>query len=77
MSITAKPMQEAMSSISKADMRVDQPATKSREDITVSQEARCFRSMELFGEMREVLIEHAGFTYRLNITQTNKLILTK
>jgi hemin uptake protein HemP len=73
----AKPMQQAMAPVSQTDVRVDQPAAKSRSDIAVSQAARCFHSMELFGEKREVLIEHAGLTYRLNITQANKLILTK
>lgn len=34
-------------------------------------------SQQLFGDAKEVLIEHAGFTYRLRITQANKLILTK
>lgn len=35
------------------------------------------RSNELFGARRELIIEHAGFLYRLRITQNNKLILTK
>ncbi len=35
------------------------------------------RSQELFGSQRELLIEHAGFHYRLRITQNNNLILTK
>jgi hemin uptake protein HemP len=34
-------------------------------------------SQQLFGVANEVLIEHAGFTYRLRITSANKLILTK
>lgn len=34
-------------------------------------------SNELFGRRRELLIAHAGFLYRLRITQNNKLILTK
>jgi hemin uptake protein HemP len=32
---------------------------------------------ELFEGRREILIRHAGSLYRLRITQTNKLILTK
>jgi hemin uptake protein HemP len=32
---------------------------------------------DLFGNRRELTIEHAGFQYRLRITQNNKLILTK
>ena len=35
------------------------------------------RSEELFGRGREILIEHAGGYYRLRVTQSNKLILTK
>lgn len=35
------------------------------------------RSRDLFGAWRELLIEHGGCTYRLRITQANKLILTK
>lgn len=31
---------------------------------------------ELFRQHREVLIEHAGRTYRLRLTSTGKLILT-
>lgn len=38
---------------------------------------RVVYSQQLFGRSNEVLIEHAGFTYRLRITQANKLILTK
>jgi hemin uptake protein HemP len=35
------------------------------------------RSQDLFGRGREVLIEHAGGFYRLRVTHSNKLILTK
>ena len=38
---------------------------------------RSLCSKQLFGVANEVLIEHAGSTYRLRITQANKLILTK
>lgn len=34
-------------------------------------------SADLLGGDRELLIEHAGGTYRLRVTRTNKLILTK
>jgi len=40
-------------------------------------ELRALYSQQLFGAANEVLIEHAGSTYRLRITQANKLILTK
>jgi hemin uptake protein HemP len=35
------------------------------------------RSNELLGRAREVLIDHGGTLYRLRITGTGKLILTK
>lgn len=35
------------------------------------------RSEELFGKAREILIEHSGGFYRLRVTHSNKLILTK
>jgi hemin uptake protein HemP len=38
---------------------------------------RLFRSEELFGGGRIVCIEHAGSTYRLQITARGKLILQK
>jgi hemin uptake protein HemP len=38
---------------------------------------RLFRSEELFGGGRIVWIEHAGATYRLQITARGKLILQK
>lgn len=34
-------------------------------------------SNDLFGDAREILIEHAGQEYRLRITRQGKLILTK
>jgi hemin uptake protein HemP len=37
----------------------------------------CVRSDSLFGKAREILIEHAGSLYRLRVTSSNKLILTK
>lgn len=37
----------------------------------------CLRSEELFGRTREILIEHGGAYYRLRLTHSNKLILTK
>jgi hemin uptake protein HemP len=37
----------------------------------------CLRSLELFGKSREILIEHGGGYYRLRVTHSNKLILTK
>jgi hemin uptake protein HemP len=37
----------------------------------------CLRSDSLFGKAREILIEHSGCYYRLRVTHSNKLILTK
>ena len=37
----------------------------------------CVRSDSLFGRAREILIEHGGCYYRLRLTHSNKLILTK
>ncbi len=45
--------------------------------LTPPSPQRTMHSRQLFGVANEVLIEHAGFTYRLRITQANKLILTK
>jgi len=38
---------------------------------------RVVTSATLFGGDRQILIEHAGATYRLQITRQGKLILTK
>ena len=35
------------------------------------------QSKELFAKGREILIEHDGSFYRLRVTHSNKLILTK
>ena len=37
----------------------------------------CLSSEDLFGKQREVMIQHAGCFYRLRLTHSNKLILTK
>ncbi len=38
---------------------------------------RVVRTEELFGDLREIWIEHDGERYRLRITRRNKLILQK
>lgn len=48
----------------------DEPRDRPNEIRTVS-------SAELLAGQRELLIEHAGQIYRLRITATGKLILTK
>jgi hemin uptake protein HemP len=37
----------------------------------------CLLSTALFGKAREILIEHGGAFYRLRVTHSGKLILTK
>jgi hemin uptake protein HemP len=37
----------------------------------------CVRSEDLFGKVREIVIEHCGAYYHLRLTKANKLILTK
>jgi len=39
--------------------------------------SRIVRAEELFGDDREIWIEHGGVRYRLRITRRNKLILQK
>jgi hemin uptake protein HemP len=39
--------------------------------------AKTITSAELFGNLREIVILHAGEEYRLRITSNGKLILTK
>lgn len=46
-------------------------------DSSVRPSVPCVKSQELFGRTREILIEHAGAYYRLRLTHSNKLILTK
>lgn len=47
-------------------------AFSTKQDITPR-----LHSAELFGAVREVVIEHAGEEYRLRLTRQGKLILTK
>lgn len=53
------------------------PATQPVAGATLARTAKCYRSSDLFGQAREVLIEHDSGYYRLRLTQANKLILTK
>ncbi|WP_339758496.1 hemin uptake protein HemP [uncultured Hoeflea sp.] len=46
-------------------------------DIEFSKFDRVIESRSLFGESREVAIEHDGAIYRLKITKQGKLILNK
>jgi len=40
-------------------------------------DSRRYQSQALFCGQQEILIEHAGHSYRLRITRQDKLILTK
>jgi hemin uptake protein HemP len=54
----------------------DQP--DDRDDTPAGDEpARVVPAAELFGDSREVWIEHEGVRYRLRITRRGKLILQK
>jgi len=48
-----------------------------RRAATPAPTVRALRAADLFGDSRELVIEHASGNYRLRITQNNKLILTK
>ena len=56
---------------------VDEAAAPNAEPRPRGPSIPLLRSEELFGRGREILIEHAGGYYRLRVTQSNKLILTK
>lgn len=51
--------------------------TTTRNANDAEKNVRRLRSGELFGDQREVLIEHEGCCYCLRLTRQNKLILTK
>ena len=55
------------------DAEVRSPAT----EVARGPAIPLLRSEELFGKAREILIEHSGGFYRLRLTHSNKLILTK
>lgn len=59
------------SSLDSSDLTVS-----TKQDTTPALRQR-LKSAELFGEAREVVIEHAGEEYRLRLTRQGKLILTK
>ena len=47
------------------------------DDAPAADPARVVPATELFGDRREVWIEHDGVRYRLRITRRGKLILQK
>ena len=60
-----------------AEIPVEEPRELSRNSAPAGRRIRRFHASTLFGEAREVLIEHSGEEYRLRITHAGKLILTK
>ena len=58
---------------------MDQPPRAMREPAPepAGSPSRVVDSTTLMGERRELLIRHGEATYRLRITASNKLILTK
>lgn len=62
------------------DMKVPPPTASGvarDRPASSSTQRRVVRAADLFGDSRELVIEHASGTYRLRITQNDKLILTK
>jgi hemin uptake protein HemP len=59
----------------------DEPILPGSVDVGDAPESRSgdlvVRTEELFGDLREIWIEHDGERYRLRITRRNKLILQK
>ncbi|UCE50272.1 MAG: hemin uptake protein HemP [Phycisphaerales bacterium] len=55
----------------KTTMCADERPCKCRMDVPV------FDSRDLFGEFKEVRLQHCSDEYRLLLTKSNKLILTK
>lgn len=53
------------------------PGTAADKDSRSAHAGGRWNSRELFGMAQEVLIEHGAATYRLRMTSTGKLILTK
>ncbi len=51
--------------------------TLPRQQLPEKQAARRITAVELFAGARELRIAHDGEEYRLNITRSGKLILTK
>ncbi len=54
----------------------DQP-TPLKLEKNATTKGKVIRADQLFGQEREICIEHAGERYRLRITRRNKLILQK
>ncbi|HEX5539059.1 MAG TPA: hemin uptake protein HemP [Methylophilaceae bacterium] len=62
-----------------ADSRLKTNGMLPSESATASADGRVrrFSASGLFGKARELVIEHGGDEYRLRITHSGKLILTK
>jgi len=52
------------------------PASNQKPEAKTSVSGERVISRQLFGERRELIIEHNGRDYRLRLTQNGKLILT-
>ena len=52
-------------------------ARMSNENNFKRSDVRSLRAADLFGDARELILEHNGQVYRLRITANDKLILTK
>jgi hemin uptake protein HemP len=59
------------------DLPEVQPSADEPASATPIPQLRVFTSEQLFGEAREIWIQHGDVQYRLRITSTDKLVLTK
>jgi hemin uptake protein HemP len=62
---------------SKPPLRIAEFRSPGGQDSAAGPAIPLLRSRDLFGRAREILIEHDGSYYRLRLTHSNKLILTK
>ena len=63
--------------VTKPPIRSADISSPAREALPRGLAIPCVRSDSLLGRSREILIEHGGCYYRLRLTHSNKLILTK
>lgn len=76
LNVSTKAMNSTSKPVHAAEHQVPTPVSVT-ESATRGPSVACLRSDALFGKAREILIEHSGSYYRLRVTHSNKLILTK
>jgi len=58
-------------------MQAPSSPTNSKRETPIPAEPQTVSSEELLGGRRQLIIQHGGERYRLLVTRSNKLILTK